>query len=68
MSSKAADGSIVPLVATVTVLIAVISNNIVKASLAWRLGAPAYGKKVMTAFGVSIGMGIVGILGMWLVG
>ncbi len=68
MASKATDGSIVPLIATVTVLIAVISNNLVKASLAWRMGEPVYGKKVMTAFGASIAAGVVGILGMWLVG
>lgn len=68
MASKATDGSIVPLIATVTVLIAVISNNLVKASLAWRMGAPAYGKKIMTAFGISIAAGVVGILGMWLLG
>lgn len=62
MASKASDGSIVTLIATITVLIAVISNNLVKASLAWRLGAPDYGKKVMIAFGMSIGAGILGIL------
>lgn len=67
MTSKAMEHSIGPLVATTTILIAVISNNLVKASLAWRLGEPVYGKNIMTAFLFSITAGVLGIIGMWLV-
>lgn len=68
MTSKAAENSIAPFIATVTILIAVISNNLVKASIAWRLGEPIYGKKVMIAFSFSILAGILGIIGMWIIG
>lgn len=68
MTSKAAENSVAPFVATVTILIAVISNNLVKASLAWRLGEPIYGRKVMIAFLASIGAGIAGIVLMWAIG
>jgi len=46
-------------VAASTVLLAVMSNNFVKWSIAWRLWNPEFGKKVMGSFILSIVTGLV---------
>jgi len=46
-------------VAASTVLLAVMSNNFVKGSIAWRLWNPDFGKKVMGSFLLSIFAGLV---------
>jgi len=46
-------------VAASTVLLAVMSNNFVKWSIAWRLWNPEFGKKVMGSFVLSIVAGLV---------
>lgn len=46
-------------VAASTVLLAVMSNNFVKWTIAWRLWAPEFGKKVMGSFIFSIVAGLV---------
>jgi di/tricarboxylate transporter len=43
-----------------------MSNNTVKASIAYRFGEVEYGKKVLTGFALSIVLGIVTIIGMYL--
>jgi len=50
-------------VAASTVLLAVMSNNFVKGSIAWRLWNPEFGKKVMGSFVLSIlaGLTVIGI-------
>lgn len=49
-------------VAASTVLLAVMSNNFVKGTIAWRLWNPEFGKKVMGSFILSI---IAGLLVIW---
>lgn len=49
------------LLASSTILIAVMSNNIVKASIAYRFGEKKYGIAVVTGFGVSIISGLLTI-------
>ncbi len=46
-------------VAASTVLLAVMSNNFVKGSIAWRFGDKTFGKKVMGSFMFSIVVGLV---------
>lgn len=45
-------------------LIAVMSNNTVKASIAYRFGEKTYGKKVLMGFGTSIVLGLIVIVVM----
>lgn len=61
-STAAKSGEISLLIASTTILIAVMSNNTVKASIAYRFGEKVYGKKVLIGFGVSIILGIITIL------
>jgi len=61
-STAAKSGEVSLLIATTTILIAVMSNNTVKASIAYRFGERNYGRKVLTGFGVSIIAGLVIIL------
>lgn len=61
-STAAKSGEISLLIATTTILIAVMSNNTVKASIAYRFGERSYGKKVLTGFGISIITGLIMIL------
>jgi uncharacterized membrane protein (DUF4010 family) len=68
MSEWAKEGSIPLFIAATTILIAVMSNNTGKASIAYRFGEKEYGKKVMTGFGVSIIVGLITIVGIYLVG
>jgi len=66
MSEGAKDGSIPTLIAATTILLAVMSNNTVKASIAYRFGEKEYGKKVFTGFALSILLGVFTIIGMYL--
>jgi uncharacterized membrane protein (DUF4010 family) len=66
MSEWAKEGSIPLFIAATTILLAVMSNNTVKASIAYRFGEVEYGKKVLTGFALSIVLGIVTIIGMYL--
>lgn len=61
MSSDAKTGGIAGAVAATTILIAVMSNNLVKGSIAWRFGEKKFWKKVMFAFVASTIAGIVTI-------
>jgi uncharacterized membrane protein (DUF4010 family) len=67
MSEWARDGSIPLFIAATTILIAVMSNNTVKASIAYRFWEREYGRKVVTGFTLSIVLGLVTIVGMYLV-
>ncbi len=62
MAGKFADGSIPATVAGTVVLIAVISNNFVKALLAFRFGEASFGRSVLSAFAASALLGGVGIV------
>lgn len=62
MSGKSLDGSLSLIVAATTILIATMSNNIVKASIAKRMGEKTFGNNVMIGFGISILLGISGII------
>ncbi len=62
MSEWAKDGSIPLFVAATTILIAVMSNNTVKASIAYRFGEKEYGRKVLTGFWISIILWIITIV------
>lgn len=68
MSDGAKDGSIPIFIAATTILIAVMSNNTVKASIAYRFGESEYGKKVFIGFGISILLGLFAIAGMYILG
>ncbi len=62
MASKAAEGSILLTIAALTILIAAMSNNIVKASIAYRWGEPLFGRGVIIGFGLSIIFGLTAII------
>lgn len=49
-ATGAKSGEFSLLIATTTILIAVMSNNTVKASIAYRFGEATYGKKVLSGF------------------
>lgn len=66
MSEGAKDGSIPLFIASTTILLAVMSNNTVKASIAYRFGEAEYGKKVFLGFALSIIFGIVTIFGIYI--
>ncbi len=68
MSEWAKDGSIPVFIAATTILIAVMSNNTVKASIAYRFGEGEYGKKVFIGFGISILFGLLAIAGIYIFG
>lgn len=53
-SNAAKTGEISLLIASTTILIAVMSNNTVKAMIAYRFGQKEFGQKVLQAFGLSI--------------
>jgi uncharacterized membrane protein (DUF4010 family) len=63
-SEGARDGLFALILASTTILIAVMSNNIVKASIAYRFGEKEFGKRVFLGFGVSILFGIITIIAM----
>ncbi len=68
MATKAHEGMIIPFVATTSILIAVMSNNIVKGSIAWRFGEREFGRSVLGTFVLSMILGIITIvfIGMFL--
>jgi uncharacterized membrane protein (DUF4010 family) len=61
MAGKFSDGSIPATVASAVVLIAVISNNFVKAGIAYRFGEKAFGRSVLAAFALSAVLGAIGL-------
>jgi uncharacterized membrane protein (DUF4010 family) len=61
-STGAQSGEFTLLIAATTILIAVMSNNTVKASIAYRFWEKNYGKKVLTGFWVSIVAWLIVIL------
>jgi uncharacterized membrane protein (DUF4010 family) len=52
-------GDFTTIIAATTILIAVMSNNVVKASIAKRFGEREYGNAVMTGFAISIVLGLI---------
>ncbi|MDD2907769.1 MAG: MgtC/SapB family protein [Candidatus Gracilibacteria bacterium] len=62
MSVDAIDGKVGLEIAAITIIIAVISNNLVKGSIAMKFGEKKFGIAVMTGFVVSMLMGIVGMV------
>lgn len=58
-STGAKSGDFTTIIAATTILIAVMSNNIVKASIAKRFGEREYGNAVITGFGISIVLGVI---------
>jgi uncharacterized membrane protein (DUF4010 family) len=66
MASKSSEGSLPMFLAASTILIAVMSNNIVKASIAKGKWEKIFGTAVMTGFGISIlsGLIMIGVLTM----
>lgn len=65
MSEWARDGKISLFIATTTILIAVMSNNTFKASVAFRFWEKLFGRKVLTGFGVSILLWLVTLVGVY---
>lgn len=68
MASKAWEGSIAMMIAASTILIAAMSNNIVKASIAYRFGERLFWRGVVTGFGISILFGSIAIIAMNFIG
>lgn len=61
-SEWAKAGTFSLIIASTTILIAVMSNNIVKSSIAYRFGEKEFGKRVFLGFWVSIIAGIITII------
>nr|MDD3720608.1 MgtC/SapB family protein [Candidatus Gracilibacteria bacterium] len=61
MSVDAKDAKLLSGVASMTIIVAVMSNNIVKGLIAWRFGEKRFGKIVMLGFLVSMFFGIIGL-------
>ena len=68
MAEWARDAKFTLFIATTTILIAVMSNNTFKASVAYRFWEHLFGKKVLTGFGVSIVLWLVTIVGIYMMG
>ncbi len=64
MASKASEWSIALTIAASTILIAAMSNNIVKASIAFRFGEKLFGRGVVIGFGTSILLWLIAIVTM----
>ncbi len=64
MASESTTGRPVLMVAAFTILIAIMSNNVVKATIAYRFWEKNFGRAVVTGFGISILSGILVILAM----
>ncbi len=62
MSANAKSGELAALIAGTTILIAVMSNNLVKGSLAFRFGEKMFGRKVLLTFIVSMIAGIIALV------
>ena len=59
MASESLLGKPTLMIAASTILIAVMSNNFVKASIAKRFGESVFGNAVMNGFGISIVSGLL---------
>lgn len=66
MAGKFTDGGIPAAVASTVILIAVVSNNFVKATIAYRFGEKAFGRAVSASFAVSAALGAVGLVWTYL--
>lgn len=64
VAGEAKSGTLLGLIAATTILIAVMSNNVVKSSIAYRFGEKEYGKMVLRWFVISIFVGLIIIVGM----
>ena len=64
MASKASEGNIALMIAASTILIAAMSNNVVKASIAYRFGDRVFGRWVAIGVGLSIIFGLTAIIAM----
>lgn len=64
MASKSLENSLPILIATTTILIATVSNNLIKASIAYRFGEKHYGRGVAIGFGLSMVTGGVALIAM----
>lgn len=53
-------------VAVTTVVLALVSNTVVKGGMAWLLGGPAYRRQVAGAFAVMIAGGLLGLAVTWI--
>jgi uncharacterized membrane protein (DUF4010 family) len=62
MATQSHEGSVVAKLAITTILLAVMSNNIVKSSMAYKFWGKVFWKIVISAFGLSILLWVVGIL------
>lgn len=62
MATDAKTGGIAATVAAATILIAVMSNNVVKGSIAWKFWEKTFGRKVLFAFTASTIAGIITIV------
>ncbi len=62
MSNDSKDMLILPTLASSTILLAVMSNNIVKASMAYRFWNKSFWKKVAFAFWISMLLGLLGLV------
>ncbi len=65
VSEGARDSKLSLFIATTTILIAVMSNNTFKASVAYRFWEKLFGQKVLMGFGVSIALGLLTILSVY---
>ena len=53
-------------VAATTVVLALVSNTVVKGAMAWLLGGPAYRRQVAGAFAAMIAAGLLGLAATWI--
>lgn len=68
MASNAKDGLLPGSLAVATILIAVMSNNMVKGSIALKFGEKRFGKNIMMSFLISMVAGILWIVAISMVG
>lgn len=59
--------ALVGIIAATTILIAMMSNNVIKASIAYRFWDKQYGGKVVMAFGLSIIIGLITIAWIYMI-
>ncbi len=60
-----AGGAVGLRVAATTVVLALVSNTVVKGGMAWVLGGPAYRRQVAGAFAAMIAIGLLGLAATW---
>ncbi len=66
IAGESKSGALLGIIAASTILIAMMSNNAVKGSIAYRFWDKQYGKKVLLAFGINILVGIIMIISMYI--